>query len=289
MLAGRIFKLLFMVGTIVSTINFSAQAQKTPIKILSYNVLKGLQSDSLNMKRFVSWVIEKAPDIIFYQEMNGFTQHSLELFASKYEHPYAVIAKETGYSVAITSRYPIVNVQKVLDNMWHGYIYANIRGINVFALHLSPFVYKKRLLEVKQVIAHAALLPKNAPVLIAGDFNAYQARDSSNYTLKALAAQLKREANQSEIRNLNLSRFDYSVTGEMELKGYSDAVNLFSNTFNYTMPTKKYDAAFKSKIRIDYIWMNKVLKRKAESASVVYDQHTNEMSDHYPILLSLMP
>ena len=278
-----------MVGALVSTINFCASAQKVPLKVLSYNVLKGLQSDSLNMNRFVSWVKGKSPDVIFYQEMNGFTQHSLELFAGRYEHPYAVIAKETGYSVAITSRYPIVDVHKVLDNMWHGYIYASVHGVSVFAVHLSPFVYKKRLSEIRQVLAHAAMLPKSTPVMIAGDFNSYQAGDSVNYTQKALAAQVKREAGNAEMRNLNKGKFDYSVTSELELHGYRDAVNLFSKAFNYTMPTKKYDAAFKSKIRIDYIWMNGVLQRRAGGASVIYDQHTDEMSDHYPIWLTLKP
>ncbi|RYF90656.1 MAG: hypothetical protein EOO00_08810 [Chitinophagaceae bacterium] len=104
-----------------------------------------------------------------------------------------------------------------------------------------------------------------------------------------MAAQVKREAGNAEIRNLNEGKFDYSVISEMELHGYRDAVNLFSKAFNYTMPTKKYDAAFKSKIRIDYIWMNGVLQRRAGGASVIYDQHTDEMSDHYPIWLTLKP
>jgi len=283
------FSYLIMVGAIVFTINFAGHAQKLPLKVLSYNVLKGLQSDSLNMKRFVNWVKVKDPDIIFFQEMNGFTQRSLESFAYTYGHPYAVIAKETGYSVAITSRYPIVDVQKVMDNMWHGYISANIEGIRVFAVHLSPFVYQKRLLEVGQVLAHAALFPKTTPVIIAGDFNSYQARDSVNYTMGALAAQVKREVVNPEIRNLNKGRFDYSVTAEMERHGYRDAVNLLSKAFNYTMPTKKYDAAFKSKIRIDYIWMNRILQKKVDGAEVIYDELTDEMSDHYPVWLILKP
>jgi len=262
-------------------------AQQKKLRVLSYNVLKGLQGDVKNMNRFSCWVKKKSPDIICYQEMNGFTQKSLENFAIGYGHPYAMIAKESGYSVAITSRFPIVNAQKVLENMWHGYLYANINGLHVFAIHLSPFLYQKRLHEIRQILAQAALLPKASPVLIAGDFNSYQARDSGYYSEKALLTQQSREQKNAEIRNLNAGKFDYSVTNEGTTAGFKDAVSLFSKQFDFSMPTKKYDAAFKDKIRIDYIWLNKSLQRKATAASVVYDDDTADMSDHYPILLDL--
>ena len=262
-------------------------AQQKKLRVLSYNVLKGLQGDVKNMNRFSNWVKKKSPDIICYQEMNGFSQKSLENFAIGYGHPYAMIAKESGYSVAITSRFPIVNAQKVLENMWHGYLYANINGLHVFAIHLSPFLYQKRLHEIRQILAQAALLPKGSPVLIAGDFNSYQARDSGYYSGKALLTQQSREQKNAEIRNLNAGKFDYSVTNEGTTAGFKDAVSLFSKQFDFSMPTKKYDAAFKDKIRIDYIWLNKSLQRKATAASVVYDDDTADMSDHYPILLDL--
>lgn len=204
-----------------------------------------------------------------------------------YGHPYAVLAKESGYSVALTSRFPIVNAHKVLDNMWHGYIYANIRGIHVFAIHLSPFLYEKRVYEIKQILSQAALLPKGSAVMIAGDFNSYQARDSSHYSAKDLRAQQVREQNNAEIRNLNHAKFDYSVTNEIAATGYQDAVNMFSKQFDFTMPTKKYDAPFKHKIRIDYIWLNQVLQKKVKAAEVVYDDDTEAMSDHYPIFIQI--
>lgn len=267
--------------------NSNVYGQKGNLKVLSYNVLKGFQGSEENKMRFNIWVNKKAPDIVFFQEMNGFTQKSLEDFAMGYGHGYAVIAKESGYSVAITSRFPIVNVQKVLDNMWHGYIYANIKDIHVFAVHLSPFLYQKRISESKQILAQAELLPKGSMVMIAGDFNALQVGDSANYTAKSLKKLLVKEAKNLEIRNLNKGNFDYSVTEEFTKKGYEDALNLFSKSFNFTMPTTKYDASYKQKIRIDYVWLNKALKRKVETAAVIYDEDTAEMSDHYPIFLNL--
>jgi exodeoxyribonuclease-3 len=282
-----LLKRTFYVMLSMLSITFSAYAQHKIKNILSYNVLKGFQSDTANVSRYVSWVNKKSPDIVFYQEMNGFTQTALEVFARRYGHNYAVLGKETGYAVALTSRYPIANAQKMLKDMWHGYIYANIEGINVFVVHLSPFLYLKRREEVKQILAHAATLPAHAPVIIAGDFNSYQARDSMQYTAKELQSQLTREQKNSEIRNLHNGKFDYSVTGDMENAGYKDAVNVLSNQFNYSMPTQKYDAPYKSKIRIDYIWLNQSLVKNIKKANVVYDDNTHIMSDHYPVWLQL--
>ena len=169
----------------------------------------------------------------------------------------------------------------------NGQSFSRWNGLHVFAIHLSPFLYQKRLYEIRQILAQAALLPKASPVLIAGDFNSYQARDSGYYSGKALLTQQSREQKNAEIRNLNAGKFDYSVTNEGATAGFKDAVSLFSKQFDFSMPTKKYDAAFKDKIRIDYIWLNKSLQRKATAASVVYDDDTADMSDHYPILLDL--
>jgi exodeoxyribonuclease-3 len=286
-MSGQRFYKTLLLLSLCTLIRIEVQAQQKTLKVLSYNVLKGLQADTANKQRFTDWVKSKSPDIIFYQEMNDFTQKSLENFAMGYGHPYAVIAKESGYSVAITSRFPIVNAQKVLDNMWHGYLHAYTAGIHVFAIHLSPFRYKKRQYEIKQILAHAESLPKGSQVIIAGDFNSYQPRDSSYYNQKHLLAQRKREQDNAEIQNLNQGEFDYSVIREVERAEYKDAVNLFSTKFNYTMPTIKYDARFKQKVRIDYVWLDKELQKKVLSATVLYDEDTAEMSDHYPIWLTL--
>jgi exodeoxyribonuclease-3 len=267
---------------------YTTYAQHGRLKIISYNVLKGMQHDPQLLARFDQWIRRESPDIIFYQEMNGFSQIEIEKFAAGYGHPYAIIAKEYGYPVAISSRFPIVNVRKVLDNMWHGYISANIAGLHVFAVHLSPFSREKRLNETEEILAAAALFPKSEPVVIAGDYNSYQAQDSTFYSKDALSAQINRESNHPEIRNLNGHNFDYTVTSKMQNAGYTDAVNLYKMGFTYTMPTKSHAAPFKTKIRIDYIWLNKAAAKKARSADVIYDEDTDCMSDHYPLRLHLM-
>lgn len=263
------------------SLDLSAQ---TNFKVLSYNVLKGLQGDSAIQETYVKWVKNIDPDIIAYQEMNNFTQKSIEPFAARYGHPYAVISKIEGFPVALSSKYPIVNVQKVVDNMWHAYLYANINNVHVFVIHFSPFSYQKRQAEVKEVLARAALVPKNEKVIIMGDFNSLSEDDAAMYNEEFIAAQKAGEKKQSHIRNLNNGKVDYTITGAMKEAGYKDALRIFHTDFQKSCPTKKYGSKFPK--RIDYMWINPKLTKSVKSANLIYDDVTDHISDHYPILVT---
>lgn len=263
------------------SLDLSAQ---TNFKVLSYNVLKGLQGDSAIQETYVKWVKNIDPDIIAYEEMNSFTPESIEQFAARYGHPYAVISKTDGFPVALSSKYPIVNVQKVVDNMWHAYLYANINNVHVFVIHFSPFSYQKRQAEVKEVLARAALVPKNEKVIIMGDFNSLSEDDAAMYNEEFIADQKAREEKLSHIRNLNNGKVDYTVTGAMKEAGYKDALRIFHTDFQKSCPTKKYGSKFPK--RIDYMWINPKLTKSVKSANLIYDDVTDNISDHYPILVT---
>ena len=253
-------------------------------RILSYNILMGFQNDSINKTDYINWVKKLDPDIVAYQEMNDFTPKSIQQFAIQYGHPYAVISKTDGFPVALSSKYPIVNVQKVLDNMHHVYLYANINNINVILIHFSPHSYQKRQLEVREVLARAALIPKNEKIVILGDFNSLSQVDAAAYSEKFIEALKEREANESRIRNLNNGKLDYTVTGAMAKAGYKDAIRMFHSDFQFSRPTKKYGSKFLH--RIDYMWVNPKFAKYIKSANFIYDDVTNRISDHYPLLVT---
>lgn len=82
------------------------------------------------MNTFVQWAKRQNADIVAFEELNNFTQVSLSKFAMKWGHPYAVILKEIGYPVGITSKYPITNAYKLIKGMHHGCLYVEIKGIS---------------------------------------------------------------------------------------------------------------------------------------------------------------
>lgn len=244
------------------------------LKILQYNVLEGFRNDSLIQNEFIAWLEDFDPDIIAYQEMNDFTQKKLETFALRYGHEYAILSKEEGYPVAITSKFPIVNVQKVLDNMWHAYIYAKVSDVHVFVVHFSPHQLIKRRAEIRQVLAHAALLPQDEKILITGDFNSYSPSDSLIYDSEKLNAYREVEKKHGHIRNLDHGKFDYSVIESIENAGYTDLQKSYSKEFCQSLVAGKN--------RIDYMFANESLAKLLSSTEIIVDSKTQELSDHYP-------
>ncbi len=285
----NLFSLCLIVISCSCTQQNSQQSSVNPstkkeFKLLSYNILNGLQNNDTVKNMYVDWVKQINPDMVAYQEMNDFTQKSLEEFAKRYGHPYAVISKETGYPVALTSKYPIVNVQKVVDNMWHAYLYANINNIHAMVIHFSPHRLEKRQYEVREILARAALVPEGEKIAIMGDFNSLAEIDAPNYSEEMLEARKQSESKNTEIRNLNNGQLDYTVTKAMLEANYIDLLKQFHSDFKYTIGSQKYRGRFLS--RIDFVWANEALAKCATSAEVIYDEYTEQMSDHYPLLMT---
>lgn len=274
-------KKIFIIVLIVCTsINLQAQKQ---LSVLSYNTYNGFQSDTIIQKQYITWVKKMNPDIIAYQEMNKFTQNQFENFAAKYNHNFAVLSKTEGYPVAISSKYPIVNVQKVEDNMHHIYLYANTHNTHIFVVHLSPFGYQKRANELRIVLAHAATLPQDERILIMGDFNALDKSDSTYYGESLLNDMIKRDKTYNQ-NNLNNGVLDYSVMDLLASAGYKDSYWLINSQYQFSMPTKKYRT--RSVRRIDYIWTNNKMKNDLLKSGIIIDDDTENMSDHYPTYIN---
>ena len=117
-------------------------AEPETLRFISYNILEGMKLDKQqNFDNFAAWVREKDPDFMALCECNNFTEESLTALANRYGHTYAILCKETGYPVGLTSKYPIELRSRMLEEvpLWHGALHLRIKDINVVVLHLYPF------------------------------------------------------------------------------------------------------------------------------------------------------
>lgn len=283
-------KLIYIIATLLLLSNSSFGQQK--LKILSYNVLYGLK-DSSNTERYQKFVNKLDPDIVATQEMNGWTQKTLEELAKSYNHPYALQSKEEGFPVALSAKSPLTNFKKVTENMWHAYIYAKVKGIHIFVIHFSPFSYTKRQEEVTNILAQVKELPQGEPILIMGDFNSLSSADKTHYGQTVLTSMKKSEAKNSHIRNLNNGQVDYSVLGKLEDAGFKDSYYLINKEFTSSVPSFK-DGNGKLKEtntglakRIDFLWCNPVAAKYVTKSEVIKDDYTHYISDHYPVYVEL--
>lgn len=283
-------KMIAMLGLLLT--GSFVQAQET-LKIVSYNVLYGLKKDSVNIDRFIRFTQDWNPDVIALQEMNGYTQKTLEQLGQQIQHDYVLQSKEEGFPVAISSKHPMANFRKVTENMWHSYIYTKIKGVHFFVIHFSPFSYQKRLKEVADIIAQTKEISSSEPILIMGDFNSLDASDKQQYDQKMLDGMLANEQKQKHIRNLRDGQIDYSVLDQLKQAGFKDTYRLLHESFESTVPTfkdgngnikKSKGAAGK---RIDFIWANAAASKMVSKSGVIKNDYTHYISDHYPTYIEL--
>lgn len=286
------YKNLFVIAIIVAANACIANAQET-LKIVSYNVLYGLKKDSVNIDRFVNFAEDWKPDVIALEEMNGYTQKTLEQLGQRIGHDYVLQSKEDGFPVAVTSKYPLVNFKKVTENMWHSYIYAKIKGIHFFVIHFSPFSYEKRFKEVTDILAQVNEIPSNEPILIMGDFNSLDISDKDKYGKEVLDAMKQSEQKHDHIRNLHNGAIDYSVLGKLHEAGFKDTYRLLHKEFESSVPTfKDGNGNIKQKNTghpkcIDFIWANSVAASRVTKSGIVKNEYTHYISDHYPTFIEL--
>ncbi|WP_290798578.1 endonuclease/exonuclease/phosphatase family protein [Flavihumibacter sp. UBA7668] len=260
--------------------------------VLNYNVLEGLQQKQERKLAFTQWVKKIDPAIVSFQELNGFTHRSLDSFSRSYGHPYSVLLRENGYPVGLSSKYPLEQVERVQIDQYVGYIYAKVNRLyHVFVVHLDPFKAPNRLRQINFILEKANALPSDEPVLIMGDFNNISPVDSLAYAdsgriRRAIA--MKQEG--FELQNMRDGEYDYSVIDAMIAAGYLDSNELGKKGFTSTCPTKGYKhkpTYWGGPSRIDYIWLNPAARKQAVRFSIRKDKVTHNLSDHYPLLLTL--
>lgn len=284
----KIIAFLFLCLLFIST----TTAQEKTLKLISYNVYWGMKQDSTeNKSKFSEWIKKQNPDILALQEMNGFSQQNLQKFASSYGHPYAIIVKEPAsdgsisFPVAITSKYPIINVQRVVDNIIHGLIVAEIEGHYFLITHFHPFSAEARGNEIDLVLSYAKSQPQ-AKWLLMGDLNSVSPLDKSEYD-NGLVLNHIREDVKKKPHNKNLinNELDYSVQQKVLDRGFVDALKIFQPSFIATAPTKLFYDQSKFPLRYDYLYISENMKQDVVKCEVIKDDFTDVYSDHYPVLL----
>lgn len=279
-------------GLILSTSSsFAALEDAKELKIISYNAYCGMKLDETETKeKFIQWAKEQDADIIAWQEMNLFTREKLEKFATEYGHKYAVLLKESPnddafFPVAITSKYPIVNVNKVVDNLWHGALYADIGKYHFVITHMNPFWTAKRIDEINLIIDSIKYSqdPKGNWI-IAGDLNSFSPADKKAYDQSNLLNDIKEKQKKRPIlENLVDDQLSYTVQQNLLDAGFIDALKLKNKEFISTAPTKVFYDQSSTPLRYDYIYVSPPLKNKVIDVKVLKDDFTDKYSDHYPV------
>ncbi|MCL6293848.1 endonuclease/exonuclease/phosphatase family protein [Jejuia spongiicola] len=286
---------------LIGVFSFSQQKNKT-VKIISYNIWNGYDFGKDEKRRgdLVNWVNSEEPTIVGLQELVNYTPKKLEEDAKNWGHSYSVLLKENGYSVGLTSKFPIEVKETIFEGMHHGALHCKTGGFDVFVVHFSPSSYKKRQKEAKIILKKMRIAAKSNPnYLVMGDFNAHSPMDADLYKNNILLDRLRlSNKNKGEEGNLTNNEMDYSVISNFMAFPLVDACQKFSNSMAERgsfpgRPLGKINSESVEELinrleRIDYIFVSPQLSKKLVSAQVYNKQPNWYLSDHYPVGIELI-
>ena len=277
-----------------SNLERNIQSGTEKVHIMSYNIFNGFSGlgDTDRKDRFVQWIIEQDPEVLALQELVGIDEKELKALAKLYGHPYAVISKENGYPVGLTSKKPIELKNRVAKNLWHGMLHCKTYGIDFLVVHLSPSDWRYRLGEAKIITDYIAK-NKLDSCMVMGDFNSHSPLDAgwleqqSDLMLKLAVRDAKSQNN----KNMNGSHFDYATISTFLSYPLIDVCHRYvAPTERGTFPSRilthfpKSDYRFsKLQERIDYIFVTESLQNDCLDAQIYNELDTEYLSDHYPI------
>lgn len=265
------------------------------MRIISYNVFNGFnwKKDKDRQERFVEWIREQDPEILALQELCGFTQQSLQELAKYWGHPYAIILKEDGYPVGITSKKPINLKAKHLENFGHGLLHVEVYGYDLLITHLNPEDTNKRRKEVESI---AQYIKDNSldKCLLMGDLNAHSPFDADYMEANAIELLMKSGGEQS--RNLLNGNFDYSsISRLLSLPLIDVCRHYIPEDKRTTFPTpilmtlsQHKEVRKRVNERIDFILATPLVANEVTDAFIYNEGDTDYLSDHYPIGIDIV-
>ncbi|RYG22199.1 MAG: hypothetical protein EOO07_00540 [Chitinophagaceae bacterium] len=265
---------------------FSEQKDPNVFKVLSYNVYEGFRKDSALMLAFQDWVKRKSPDVVAFQEFNGISKAQLVEMAKAAGYSYTVLQKRAGFPLALMSKHRITEVVKVTEGMQHGMLYAKIAGYHFIITHLQPKDYRKRIEEVDTLLKYINRVPKGEPLMLMGDLNNMSPLDKDDYANEAkMKLVLSSEKNNADTHITKDGEIAYTAIQKLLDVGMIDTWRMFNKAYDKSAPTKI--RKHQNYTRIDYIFANEALKPQLLDATLVKDELTDKLSDHYPMLLIL--
>lgn len=285
---------LVLAGTLLAAPMSSIIPDPHPdtLRVMSYNVWYAF-NEGKHKTEGLEWVSSQTADVVSLQELTNIKPEKLQEYATAWNHPHSALLKTSGFSVGLTSRYPIEVIEKRVKGMHHGYLHARINDIHYFAVHLSPFKWAVRQREA-DILSKAIvpLIEQNQSVIVLGDFNAVSSGDKEWLEAKSnserIANMKKTDDKHGHVQNLKDGKFHYGTLNTFFKAGLVDTAekHLPRKPENrLSIPTgvhTKTGEAPERGSRIDFILASKDLKVKG--CQIVTEGVVNKVSDHYPVI-----
>ena len=212
----------------------------------------------------------------------------MEKLAARWGHPYAVIVKEEGYPVGITSKKPITLKAKMVGEIGHGLLHVQTYGFDVLVTHLNPSNTHKRNREAAQIVSYIKE-NKLENCILMGDMNSHSPMDADY--LEANAVDLTTKYGGVKSPNLLDGNIDFSVISHFLSLPLIDICRKYvAPDKRTTFPTpilmnqsRHKEVRKRTNERLDFLMLTPTVAQKAVDAFIFNEGETEYLSDHFPI------
>jgi len=253
------------------------------MRIATYNLFEGAQ-DTLPLVQ--DFVAQQDVDVLCVQEANGWNDglpSQLETLAAETGlNAYVYGDSNTRFKLATLLRLPILRSQVHTDGFWHSAVQTTIQHgdetLDLWNVHLNPGDEDSRLAEATLL---TSLVDMDKPTIIMGDFNSLNESDKyPDELISNLALQ--------GIKKFGTDKLRYDVTAYFTDKGLIDVAALLGKR-QTTVPTPaNRDMYHAANMRLDYMFATASLIKSVVGIEVPKDNLTDAISDHYPVILTLV-
>jgi len=277
----------------------NSYSQQNTLKVITYNIWNGYDwgNDEERRSRMNNWINDQNPSLVALQELCKYTSGKLKEDARSWGHEHSVLLKTTGYSVGLTSTFPIEVNEKIMEGMHHGALHCKTNGIDVFVIHFSPGSYAKRREEVAIILEKLEKVrEENDRFMVLGDFNSQSPIDADLYDPDGALVTRLRESNKDKPLKGNLfnGNLDYAVMSSLLAFPLIDVCQPFTKGMEQrgSFPAQvlgEVNNETKEELlsraeRIDYIMASPDLAAKCIKANVCNGKENYYLSDHYPVV-----
>ncbi len=268
------------------------------LKVITYNIWNGFDwgKDTVRRKKLQQWMKKHKPSVAALQELCAYTPQKLQEDAESWGHNYSVILKTTGYSVGLTSEFPIHLKEKIQNRLHHGALHCQTAGIDFLVVHLHPGSIKSRMEEAEILLRKLEKIKnENSRYIVLGDFNAHSPFDAHLYDSDGYLLKRLRENNSDKGINGNvfMNDLDFSVMASFlafplydVARNYTTGINergSFPGRVLGTFNNETTEQLVARLERIDYILVSPSMIEKCIDAKVNNGVENWFLSDHYPV------
>lgn len=256
------------------------------MKLLLHNVFEGC-NDPGRFIKLINYIRRQNPDVLGLNELNNWDADNsakLNRFLKDTGFPYYVFCKsKSGFNMAIFSKFPLENHKILSKGFRTGAAIAELKTPEgVFTIAITHLHYKNEALRLRELQLLQNELKNRKNVIVMGDLNSLSPHDISD---KEKLLIFMREKG---ITKFGSNKLQTSVITKLLTDKYVDALRHMSQKHEYSVPTRvNTDQDHFMRLRLDYIFISKDLKKNLRQAEILRNRTTHTLSDHFPMMVQI--